>query len=122
MWRIMKSKIIKFDYDKKGHRPDVVNQCQNCGELSASHFIICPICKSKVIKKKQVHFNTFNLLEKQFPVILISRSELKNRFIPGETVDNLTDDQLLEITNIIAEMVDRAWPDYCLRAIERIKK
>ena len=116
----MKKPAIQFEYEKTGQRPDVVNSCPNCGELSASHFQVCPLCKHMPMKRKIIHFTIADLREKHYPVLVVSKSELKNRFVSGAKVDQMTDEDLLETAERIGERVLFKDPEIYLKVTSKI--
>ena len=115
--------MIEFaDYNKHDQRPDIVNYCTNCGEISGSQFIACPACKNKPLKKKWIRFFTNNILEKQYPIKSITKGDLINNFIPAEAVNLLTETDLIYMARYIEKMIDENYREYLKKAINKIKR
>ena len=88
------------------HRPDIVNYCSNCGAIGASHFMACPECGHKPLKKKRIISYEYDASEKQYPIHVICKSLLINYFIPKEVVDTLDEQDMIYIARYIEKCID----------------
>ena len=112
--------MIEFVNEKITHRPDVVNICSNCGEISASHFLKCPRCEHRPLTRKRIISYIYDLRESMYPALIVSKTELRNRFLPGKRVNIMTDKMLMDISNKLNEIVIKKIPDIYLRASYKV--
>jgi predicted amidophosphoribosyltransferase len=116
--------MIKFSDDyMPDQRPDIISYCDNCGCISASHFLRCPECQHKPLIKKNIVYYIHDSKEIQYAIKTISRTELLNRFIPQEIVDKLNKENMIYIARFIDNMIKKYinWEKvklYCKKLIE----
>lgn len=110
--------MIEIINENNDQRPDIISFCTNCQEVSGSQIMICPKCGHKRLKKKQINFYIGNIMEKQYPVTIITKSELINHFIPKQIVDKLTDENMIYIARFAekeinkSEVISRAFSNF----------
>ena len=93
--------MIEFhDSQHKAQRRDIVSFCPNCLEISGSQFVRCPSCGDKV-KKKQIKSYIHDTEELEYNVIILTKSELINRFVDKNKVEKLDIEQLIKISRLV---------------------
>lgn len=108
--------------DSRDQRPDIISYCDNCGCISASTFIQCPDCGHNNLKKKQIVMYHHDTNEKQYPVKVITVSELIDNFIPADIAENLSEKQMLYIVRKIETAVEKSYRESIKGIVEWVIK